>query len=208
MQNNKDVRSMLKDAGILFAITLIAGLILGFVYEVTKEPIQIQKEKEIQAACNQVFADAESFDSIDYTPSVELKDQLAAESVEIGTVYAAKDSAGTILGYVLESTSGAGYAGDITLYVGITLEGKLNEVSILEISETPGLGMRAEEVLVPQFKDTTATIFSYTKTGSVSESEIDAISGATITTNAVVDAVNGAVSVVLDELVKGGGANE
>lgn len=208
MQNNKDVRSMLKDAGILFAITLIAGLILGFVYEVTKEPIQIQKEKEIQAACNQVFADAESFDAIEYTPSVELNDQLAAESVEIGTVYAAKDSAGTILGYVLESTSGAGYAGDITLYVGITLEGKLNEVSILEISETPGLGMRAEEILVPQFKDTTATIFSYTKTGSVSESEIDAISGATITTNAVVDAVNGAVSVVLDELVKGGGANE
>lgn len=208
MQNNKDVRSMLKDAGILFAITLIAGLILGFVYEVTKEPIQIQKEKEIQAACNQVFADAESFDAIEYTPSVELKDKLAAESVEIGTVYAAKDSAGTILGYVLESTSGAGYAGDITLYVGITLEGKLNEVSILEISETPGLGMRADEVLVPQFKDTTATIFSYTKTGSVSESEIDAISGATITTNAVVDAVNGAVSVVLDELVKGGVANE
>lgn len=208
MQNNKDVRSMLKDAGILFAITLIAGLILGFVYEVTKEPIQIQKEKEIQAACNQVFADAESFDAIEYTPSVELKDKLAAESVEIGTVYAAKDSAGTILGYVLESTSGAGYAGDITLYVGITLEGKLNEVSILEISETPGLGMRADEVLVPQFKDTTATIFSYTKTGSVSESEIDAISGATITTNAVVDAVNGAVSVVLDELVEGGVANE
>ena len=39
MKNKNDVQAMLKEAGILFAITLIAGLLLGFVYELTKEPI-------------------------------------------------------------------------------------------------------------------------------------------------------------------------
>lgn len=46
---------MLKEAGILFAITLIAGLLLGFVYELTKEPIRLQEEKAVQEACRAVL---------------------------------------------------------------------------------------------------------------------------------------------------------
>ena len=56
---------MLKEAGILFAITLIAGLLLGFVYELTKEPIRQQEEKAVQEACQAVFADAEHFEELD-----------------------------------------------------------------------------------------------------------------------------------------------
>ena len=41
MKNKNDIQAMLKEAGILFAITLIAGLLLGFVYELTKEPSQL-----------------------------------------------------------------------------------------------------------------------------------------------------------------------
>lgn len=44
-ENKNDIQAMLKEAGILFAITLIAGLLLGFVYELTKEPIRQQEEK-------------------------------------------------------------------------------------------------------------------------------------------------------------------
>ena len=51
MKNKNDVQAMLKEAGILFAITLIAGLLLGFVYELTKEPIRLQEEKAVQEAC-------------------------------------------------------------------------------------------------------------------------------------------------------------
>ena len=51
MENKSDVRNMLHDALILFAITLIAGLVLGFVYEVTKEPRRLQQEKAIAEAC-------------------------------------------------------------------------------------------------------------------------------------------------------------
>jgi len=63
--------------------------------------------------------------------------------------------------------------------------------------------MKAEDVLVPQFKDKEAATFAYSKTGAVAPNEIDAISGATVTTKAVVQAVNGAVAVA-DELLEGG----
>ena len=65
MKNKNDIQAMLKEAGILFAITLIAGLLLGFVYELTKEPIRQQEEKAVQEACQTVFADAEHFEELE-----------------------------------------------------------------------------------------------------------------------------------------------
>lgn len=207
MKNNKDVKIMLKEAGVLLAITLIAGLMLGFVYELTKEPIRLQKEKEVQEACAAVFADAGKFQETAYVPDGNVAAQLEETGVQIGTVYEAFDRADSLLGYVVESISTEGYGGSIVLYVGVSLKGSVNDISILEISETPGLGMRAEEVLVPQFHEKKAGTFTYTKNGSASDSEIDAISGATITTKAVTNAVNGSL-LVYNQLVQGGGGNE
>lgn len=207
MAENSDMKNMFKDAAILFAITLISGLLLGLVYQVTAQPRQEQQERKFREACQAVFAQAEKFEDIDYSVSETLAQQLADNGVRIGTVYQAMDASGSPLGYVIETTSGEGYGGNITLYAGITNDGILNGVSILSISETPGLGMRAGEVLVPQFADKPAGEFTYTKTGSQSDSEIDAISGATITTKAVMNAVNGAVSVFVQDL-KGGEQNE
>ncbi len=207
MAENKagnDKKNMIHDALILFAITLISGLLLGLVYQVTAQPRQLQKEKKIQEACQAVFPQAQHFEEFAYTPGEELMQQLTEDGVRIGTVYQAMDEAGNSLGYVIETTSGEGYGGNITLYVGITREGTVNGISILSISETPGLGMRAGEVLVPQFADRPAAEFTYTKTGSQSDSEIDAISGATVTTKAVTNAVNGAVRAFTQELQKGG----
>ena len=103
-------------------------------------------------------------------------------------------------------TTHEAYGGDITLTMGIDNSGTLNGISILSISETPGLGMRAEEVLKPQFAGKNVTEFTYTKTGAVSEDQVDAISGATITTNAVTNAVNGGLYYFQTQL--GGGDNE
>lgn len=202
MGNNADVRVMLKEAGILAVITLIAGLVLGFVNELTREPIRLQQEKAVQAACREVFPDIGDagikFEKLDYTPDGTLEEGLSGMGVRIGTVYEAADRNGAFRGYVVQSTSTEGYGGDIVLYVGVTAEGVLNGVSILEISETPGLGMKAGKVLVPQFQEKAVSSFTYTKTGSRSDSEIDAISGATITTKAVTNAVNGALTVAQD----------
>lgn len=206
MKNNTDVKIMLKEAGILFAITLISGLILGFVYELTKDPIRLQQEKAIQEACSAVFTDADHFEVKDYMADGNTKEELADSGVKIGTVYEAVNASDEVLGYVVESTSTEGYGGNIVLYVGIRLDGTVNDISILEIAETPGLGMRAEEVLAPQFHEKKTEMFAYTKSGSTSDSEIDAISGATVTTNAVTNAVNGGLLVFRD--VQGGGVNE
>lgn len=213
-QKNPDLSVMLRETLILTVITLVAGLLLGFVYELTKEPIRRQQEKAIQEACQAVFPGETdlSFNLTDSAPSPGLAETLAVDGVEIGSVYAAVRGNGTQTGYVVETTSSEGYNGDIVLYVGITMEGVLNRVSILSIGETPGLGMRAEEVLIPQLKDLAVEQIAYTKTGSDEEGVIDAISGATITTKAVTNAVNGALKMAQelngssDE--KGGAANE
>lgn len=211
MKNKSDIKVMLKEAGILFAITLIAGLVLGFVYELTKEPIRLQEEKAIQEACAAVFPESEevgmTFEAQKSAPSVELAEELAANGVEVGTVYAAVSQGGTFHGYVVQSTSKQGYGGNIVLYVGVASDGSVSGVSILEIAETPGLGMKAEDELVPQFTQVQTEAFTYTKTGSRADNEIDAISGATVTTEAVVNAVNGALKLAT-ELMQGGGSNE
>ena len=72
MKNNSDIKTMLREAAVLFGITLIAGIILGFIYELTKEPIRIQQEKAIAEACKAVFADASDFKKLDYEVSGSL----------------------------------------------------------------------------------------------------------------------------------------
>lgn len=212
MKNNNDIKVMLKEAGILFVITLFSGLVLGFVYELTKEPIRIQQEKAVQEACKAVFAEAESFDDAVFADYVNLVGtdvitEITNNGVEIGTVFAAQDASGNVVGCVVEVTTHEGYGGDIVLYVGVKNDGTLNGISLLEISETPGLGMKAEEVLVPQFAGKQVNSFTYTKTGSQVISEIDAISGATVTTKAVTNAVNGGLSIA-SKLMEGGAVNE
>ncbi len=207
MKNKNDISVMLKEAGILFAITLFAGLLLGVVNELTKEPIRIQQEKAIQEACRAVFADAASFEEMEYTMDAALTQELSGMGVKLGTVYQALGGDNAMLGYVLESTSPQGYGGNTVRYLGVRADGTLNDISILEISETAGLGMLAPEVLVPQFHDKKVESFVYTKSGASAENEIDAITSATITTKAVTNAVNGGLKAA-ERLLEGGAGNE
>lgn len=204
MDNEK--KSMIKDALILFAITLVAGLLLGFVYDVTKEPIAQQKAKAKAQACKNVFAAAETFEPIlgEDGPTayfVAGKDS----NVDTDEVMQALDSTGQLMGYVITVTDHEGYGGDIQFSMGVALDGTLNGISLLSISETAGLGMKAGDVLVPQFANKKVENFTYTKSGSTSDSEIDAISGATITTNAIVNGVNSGLQLFHSVLIEGEG---
>lgn len=205
MKNKRELTTMLKEAAILFAITLIAGLALGFTYQLTKEPIRIQQEKKIKEACQAVFTDASEFESLEIIPSEEDSAEFKAKGVTIGNVFVAKDSDGSRMGFVIEVVSSEGYGGNIGLYMGVRNDGTLNGISILDIAETPGLGMEAENVLVPQFEGKQVTEFTYTKAGSQSDSEIDAISGATVTTEAITNAVNVGLQFFADGLLQEGG---
>ncbi|MCI9463047.1 MAG: RnfABCDGE type electron transport complex subunit G [Lachnospiraceae bacterium] len=199
---------MMKDTAILLVITLVSGLLLGLVYQITKEPIAIQQEKAKQEACQEVFADASSFAEVELAvPDEQAWADAGFAEETIDEVMAAQDASGETLGYVITVTTKEGYAGDIRFTVGIRQDGTVNGISILKISETAGLGMRAEEVLKPQFADKNVEAFTYTKSGAAADDQIDAISGATITTNAVTNGVNAGLYYFQTQL-KGGSENE
>jgi electron transport complex protein RnfG len=210
---NNDLRSAIKDALILVAITLVSGLLLGLVNMLTEEPIRLQKEQAVIDSCKAVFPTEEGFAQVatfeltGYVPTEKLSADLLKEGVTVGNIYKAIASDGSVAGYAIEVTSAEGYGGDIRLMCGITSDGILRGVSILEISETAGLGMRAGDVLVPQIHNLDVDHIAFTKTGKTSPNEIDAISGATITTTAFTNCVNAALD-VSDEIVpmEGGAA--
>lgn len=194
------MKSIIKDSLILFAITLVAGLLLAVVNELTKGPIAEAAIKQKEDACKAVFESASSFE--EYSDlAIDMPD---GSKVIIDEVYKAMDASGSLLGYVINVTSKEGYGGDISFSMGVTLDRHLNGISILKSSETVGLGLEAENVLVPQFRDKDVVSFTYTKVGSTNDSEIDAISSATITTNAFVNAVNGGLSFFDSSLCEGG----
>ena len=205
------MKQMMKDAMILFLITLISGAALGLVYEVTKEPIAQQEQKAKNEAYQNVFEAAEDFTEL--TEEAYSSDALTAFVKENGFdasidgVAQALSGDGSVLGYVITVTDHEGYGGDIQFTMGVADDGTLNGISLLSISETAGLGMRAGEVLVPQFAGKQVEKFSYTKTGAASD---DQISGATITTNAVVNGVNAGLLCFQEKLnmTEGGAANE
>lgn len=202
------MKEMMKNTGILLVITLVAGLVLGFIYQITKEPIAEQNAKKKQEACQEVFQDAASFEQMESSqPDAAVWAAEGYGQETIDEVMEALDASGSLLGYVITVTTKEGYGGDIQFAVGIRMDGTVNGMSILDISETAGLGMRAEEVLKPQFAGRQAEKFEYTKSGATSEDQIDAISGATITTNAVTNGVNAGLYYFQTEL-KGGSGNE
>lgn len=188
-----NIKEMLKNTLILFVITVAAGFLLGGVNELTKDTIALREQEATTQAYKNVFADAEAFEEISYAEDVQKRtefDDAGFSAESINAVCVAKSADGSTLGYVVTVTSSEGYGGDIVFTVGIRNDGTVNGISLLTINETAGLGMNAEKVLVPQFANKQVDFFEYTKTGAVANNEIDAISGATITTRAITNGVN------------------
>ena len=187
------MKKILKDAFALLMITLVAGILLGFVYSITKEPIAQQEQLTKERSCQEVFADAAAFenDTDDLEAATAAMKAAGYEVQTLSEILVAKDDSGSTLGYVLSLVDPEGYGGDISFMMGIRLDGTLNGISILSIGETAGLGMNADtDAFKSQFANKKVEKFTFTKTGSTSDSEIDALSGATITTTAMTNGVN------------------
>ena len=96
-----------------------------------------------------------------------------------------------------------GFGGDVTMAMGLTADGQITGISFTELNETAGLGMKASE---PAFKDQFAgksgklTLVKGTASG---EQEISAITGASVTSNAVINAVNAGLD-LYETVLKGG----
>lgn len=187
--------TLVKDALILTVITLVAGLLLGLVYEITKAPIAAAEENARQAAYAAVFAEADSFEDyadFDADEAVSVLTDAGYEAdATIENVLVAKDSNGEVIGYVISVTDNNGYGGKLTFSMGITNDGTINGISFTTLNETAGLGMRAkEEPFSSQFAGKSAQSLEVVKTAPGADNEIQAISGATITSKAVTGGVN------------------
>ena len=208
------MNKIIKNTLILTAITVVSGLLLGIVYNVTKEPIAQAQENTKQEAYRAVLSDASSFESVDFDSdsALSLLSENGYTSDEITEVVEGTDDSGEVIGYVISVQSSEAYDGTLELSVGIATDGTVKGVEMLDISETAGLGMKADEAeFKDQFKDKNVDKFTYTKTGEEGDNMIDAISGATITTNAVTNAVDSALVYFQNELdgsQLGGGVNE
>ena len=193
------MKNIIKNTAILTVITLVAGILLGFVYDITKEPIALAKEKAKNEAYQAVMKEADNFEQTEVDGLVELP-------CAINEAVVAK-AGEEVVGYVVTVTTSEGYGGDIQVSVGIATDGTVKGIEMLSISETAGLGMNAN---TPEFKaqyaDVLTDSFVVTKTGAAADNEIDAISGATITSNAVTSAVNSAIAYF--NQVLGGSVNE
>ncbi|MCB6202915.1 RnfABCDGE type electron transport complex subunit G [Extibacter muris] len=187
------MNKIVKNAIILTLITLVSGIGLGFVYEITKEPIAQAQDAAKKEAWQEVFPEASSsdFEEIDVdAKAAEKAIKDLGVKAEIDEVCEVK---GGEAGYIVTATDKEGYGGDIKITVGITSDGTVSGISILSISETAGLGMKATEpVFYEQYEGKQTDRFVVSKDGGDGE-PIDALSGATITSRAVTGAVNAAL---------------
>ena len=150
------MNKIVKNTLILTAITVVSGLLLGVVYDITKEPIAQAQENTKQEAYRAVLSDASSFEAVDFDAdsASSLLSENGYTSDEITGVVEGTDDSGETVGYVISVQSGEAYDGTLELSVGIATDGTVKGVEMLDISETAGLGMKADEAeFKDQFKD-------------------------------------------------------
>ncbi len=198
------MKGILKHTALLAIITIVAGLALGLVHEITLEPIAQAKEQQKQDAYKSVFADADSFEAVDFDQAEADKIASSFGKCTIDEVIMAQKGSDTI-GYIITVTDGEGYAGDIQFTVGVDAEGQVTGVSFLKITESPGLGMNARDDagFTKQYTGKQVEQFEVVKTGASSDEQIQALSGATITSRAVTGGVNAALA-YFGQVLKGG----
>ena len=173
MKNSKEI---IRIGLILFAITAIAALLLAFANKITAPVIEINNQKNTEAAMQLLMPDAADFEKSEYV------------SDRVTETYVAKDNTGAVVGVCVVSFE-YGYGGAVKVMTGIDVEGKITGIDVLEHSETPGLGAKSDnDEFKTQFAGHTSGITVTKKTPA--DNQISAISGATITSGAVTSAVN------------------
>lgn len=176
----------------LLIITAVAGLILGFVFNVTKAPIADQEKSNNEAAMKELIVTADKFEKKDIT--------LTDGVLEVNEGKKGND----VVGYTLKMST-KGYGGQIQLMVGISKEGKLAGIKILSQSETPGLGANATlPSFYEQYKEKPISKdLEVVKSGTSEDNQIQALTGATITSKAVTTGVNEAIKFYQENLEGG-----
>ncbi len=196
------MKQMIK-LGIILAIYCIVGCVgLAFVYNVTGRVIVQRQAADLQAGLHEVFPEASSFDKTDKITSTNPK-------ITFSEAYIAKNTAG-VLGAAVK-VIGPSYGGDTTLLVGVSTEGTVTGVKVLENKDTAGLGANAANSSYYVDKATKTTFagqFAGKKLTDAFEVKKDviAITSATITSRSITSLVQAVGQSVSTALGIGGGA--
>ena len=184
-------------------ICIVAGGILAAVNDITREPIALSKKAKVENALKAVLPDFDNSPSEEaYWMGISGNDSLK--------VYPAKKE-GQATGFAVESNSMQGFSGEIKVIVGMDLQGKLINYKILEHTETPGLGSKMEEWFRTD-KNKQSVLGKDLSKGNLKvtkdKGEIDAITGATISSRAFLNALDRAYSAVSQSWDATSGATE
>ncbi|HHY38016.1 MAG TPA: RnfABCDGE type electron transport complex subunit G [Clostridia bacterium] len=173
MGKSSALHDMLRLGVILMIFCAVAGLALAKTYDFTEERIAAQQEEELHRALKDAVPEAEDFETME-------KDG--------HTVYLGRAN-GNLMGIVVVSEA-QGYGGPIKMFVATDESGVVKKAIILSLSETPGLGMKVDDPkFLSQFEGKGPDDAFLVK------KDVQAISGATVSSRAVATAVKEAVSV-------------
>jgi len=198
-------------AFVLTGISLLVAALLASIYSLTQEPIEASKTAKQQNAIKEVLP---SFARLDEPVPVEIKGI-------IFSIYKAFDTNQRFVGAAVESSSKNGFNGEIKVIVGFDKEMNIVNYSILEQKETPGLGTKMVDWFKPAVqteKSLLEKIFGFEVetmerkssiigknpehdmlTVSKDGGQIDAITAATITSRAFLEAINAAYEVYINQ---------
>ena len=168
----------------LFVICIVAGGVLGIVFNATKDPIAAAENAKRTAAIKNVLPEFKTLKTVNV--------KSAMEDAEI-PFHLAYDADNNFIGAAVETFTNKGFSGNISLMVGILADGTVKNISVLQHAETPGLGSKMEEeTFKGQFCDKNPASFNFSvkKDGG----DVDAITAATISSRAFCDAVSRALS--------------
>ena len=186
----------------VIALTLIAalaGVALSGVFSMTKDPIEANELAKKRESYKVVCEDAADSRDVDAAQkALDALDGGSYGSGKFGTttideVLEAVDANGNTVGYVFSVTNRNAYNPPLKLALGVDPDGKILKIAFIELNETPGKGSKADE---PAFKDQFV--------GQTDTSAVDSMSGATVTSKAVLNAVNAGLDFFRNVIMEGG----
>ena len=209
--SNKKKSSIIHDALSLTIITIVCSFALAFVFEITKDPIKAREDEKKNAGYQVVYSDAANMATDEELLTLATGTDMSTlnadyAGVTIDDVIQALDDNGNQIGYIVKSNV-RGYSSTISVATGYSLDGVVQGIELLANNDTPGFGM---ELSNPEFKNRFSGVqtdqFVLTKGSASNDNDIDVYSGATITTTAVIKAVNAGISFLTENAEGLGGA--
>ncbi|MCW5518461.1 RnfABCDGE type electron transport complex subunit G [Aureitalea sp. L0-47] len=175
----------------LLITTVVAGVSLGFINDITKGP---KAKAKLEQKINALRSVLPEFNNNPVDEVLLVKTKVARDSVELYPAF--KDS--TRVGTAVVGSSEKGYSGLIKIMVGFNPDGSINNIEVLEQKETPGLGTKMkEDKFIRQFRGKHPSTFSLEV--KKDKGDVDALTGATITTRAFNEATQMAYDVMIEQ---------